>query len=130
MTDLIKGKISTLTLGGEMIESFSFGDMVIDGRRITSDLIIYPNGRIQDGWWRSRGHTLIRKDIQALVDSGPEIVIVGMGVNGLMKPESGLGKYIKKQGIEFMAAPNEKAVAVYNQQIGKTKVGACFHLTC
>ena len=113
-----------------MIESFSFGDMVIDGRRISSDLIIYPNGRIQDGWWRSRGHTLIRKDIQALVDSKPEIIIVGMGVNGLMKPEPGLDKWIQKQGIAYMAGPNDKAVAWYNQQIGKAKVGACFHLTC
>ena len=113
-----------------MIESFSFGVMVIDGRRITSDLIIYPNGRIQDGWWRSRGHTLIRKDIQVLVDSKPEVIIVGMGVNGQMKPEPGLDKWIPKMGIEFMAGPNEKAVAWYNQKIGKTEVGACFHLTC
>lgn len=113
-----------------MIESFSFGDMIIDGRRITSDLIIYPNGRIQDGWWRSRGHALIRNDIQALVDSEPEMIIVGMGVNGLMKPEPGLDKWIRKQGIDYMAGPNEKAVAWYNQQIGKSRVGACFHLTC
>ena len=115
---------------GKMIESFSFGVMIIDGRRITSDLIIYPNGRIQDGWWRSRGHSLIRRDIQALVDSGPEVIIVGMGVNGLMQPKPGLEKWIQKQGIEFIAAPNDKAVAVYNQQIGKAKIGACFHLSC
>ena len=113
-----------------MIESFSFGEMVIDGRRITSDLIIYPNGRIQDGWWRSRGHALIQKDIQALVDSKPDIIIVGMGINGLMKPGPGLDKWIRSQGIEFLAASNDKAVAWYNQQIGKSKVGACFHLTC
>jgi hypothetical protein len=113
-----------------MIESFSFGDMVIDGRRITSDLIIYPNGVIQDGWWRSRGHTLIRKDIQALVDSKPEMIIVGMGINGLMKPERGLDKWIQNQGIHYMAGPNDKAVAWYNQKSGQAIVGACFHLTC
>jgi len=113
-----------------MIESYSFGDMVIDGRRITSDLIIYPNGRIQDGWWRSRGHTLIRKDIQQLVDSGPEMIIVGMGVNGLMKPEPGLDKWIQKLGIQYMAGPNGKAVAWYNRRYSSGKIGACFHLTC
>jgi len=117
-------------MGDKMIESFSFGVMVIGGRRITSDLTIYPNGRIQDGWWRSRGHKLIRRDIQALVDSNPEVIIVGMGVNGLMKPERGLDKWVQSLGIEFMAGPNDKAVAWYNQQIGKNRVGACFHLTC
>jgi len=113
-----------------MIESFSFGDMVIDGRRYTSDLFIFPDGRVRDNWWRDRGHALCRGDLQVLVDSGPDTIIAGTGVNGLMKPEPGLDKAIRKLGIDFMAGPNGKAVSWYNQRIGKTKVGACFHLTC
>jgi len=35
-----------------MIESYSFGQMVIDGQEYTSDLIIFPD-RINSSWWRN-----------------------------------------------------------------------------
>jgi hypothetical protein len=113
-----------------MIDSFSFGSMVINGRQYTSDLFIFPNGRVQDNWWRRRGHALSRKDVQVLVETEPEVIIAGTGVNGLMRPEASMGDYLEKKGINFMAGPNEQAVAWYNQQAGITNVGACFHLTC
>jgi hypothetical protein len=37
-----------------MIESFSFGRAVIDGRVYHSDLILFPDGRIQSSWWRKK----------------------------------------------------------------------------
>ena len=49
-----------------MIESTAFGVMTIDGRTYTSDLIIFPDGRVQDGWWRKRGHVLGVDDILVL----------------------------------------------------------------
>ena len=113
-----------------MIDSFSFGTMVINGRQYTSDLFIFPDGRVQDNWWRSRGHALHRKDVQVLVDAGPDVIIAGTGINGLMKPEPSMGGNLEKKGINFMAGPNEQAVAWYNRQVGRTKVGACFHLSC
>lgn len=35
-----------------MLEECSFGSMVIDSRKFTSGLIIYPDGRVVDSWWR------------------------------------------------------------------------------
>jgi hypothetical protein len=52
-----------------MIQSTSFGTMTIDGRTYTSDLFIFPDGTVKDGWWRRRGHVLGVDDIIALVDS-------------------------------------------------------------
>ncbi len=60
-----------------MIDSFSFGTMVIDGKPYTSDLIIFPDGRVQDAWWRARGHVLSANDIADLVDKKPKIIIAG-----------------------------------------------------
>jgi len=34
-----------------MIESYAFGSIVVDGRKFTSDLIIYPDGHIDTFWW-------------------------------------------------------------------------------
>lgn len=113
-----------------MIESFSFGDMVIKGRRYTSDLFIFPDGRIQDRWWRKHGHLLAREDVEVLVAAKPGMIIAGTGVNGLMKPEPSLAGYLHEKGIEFLAGPNDKAVEWYNERYGNENVGACFHLSC
>ena len=55
-----------------MIDTYAFGGMVIDGRRYGSDLIVYPDGRVQDGWRRGEGHVLKLADIGDLVAAGPE----------------------------------------------------------
>lgn len=113
-----------------MIEAFAFGTMTIDGRQYTSDLIIYPDGTVQDGWWRSRGHSLCRDDITGLLAKKPQIVIAGTGVNGRMKPDAHLNAYLAEQGIEFLVGNNDVAVKWYNELKASGNVGACFHLSC
>ena len=113
-----------------MITSCSFGVIVIEGKQYTSDLIIYPDGHIEDSWYRRKGHGLSLDDISKLVESKPEVIIAGTGVSGLMKPEPGLDKLLLKKGIRFIAQPNQKAMKIYNELSSTKRVGACFHLTC
>ena len=113
-----------------MITSCSFGVIVIEGKQYTSDLIIYPDGHIEDSWYRRKGHTLSSDDISKLIESKPEVIIAGTGVSGLMKPEPGLDKLLFKKGIRFIAQPNQKAMKIYNELSSTKRVGACFHLTC
>ena len=119
-----------LSAGDDVIDLFAFGSMVIDGKRYTSDLIIYPGGRVRDGWRRSRGHVLTRADVQTMVEAGPEMIIAGTGIHGRMQPEPGLEKTLEKRGIQFMAGPNDQAVVWYNDRSATLNVGACFHLSC
>ncbi len=112
------------------IETSAFGLIVIDGKTYRSDLILYPDGRVDDAWWRKRGHRLSFDDIDVIVQSRSEVIIVGTGVNGLLKPEPGLAEMLTEKGIEFIPLPNRKAVARFNELSSKKKVGACFHLTC
>jgi hypothetical protein len=113
-----------------MINAFAFGSMVIDGRSYHSDLIVFPDGRVQDSWRRLQGHVLSQQDISALIASGSEIIIAGTGVNGRMRPEDALERYLSKKNIRFMAGPNAQAVDWFNDSYQERKVGACFHLTC
>ena len=113
-----------------MIDSFSFGTMEIDGRQYTSDLIIYPDGHVQDGWWRARGHVLSINDIAGLLEKKPNIIIVGTGVNGRMKPAAHLNEYLAERDIEFLAGANDVAVKWFNEREASGTVGACFHLSC
>jgi len=114
-----------------MIESSAFGRMAIDGRTYTSDLFIFADGRVQDGWWRRRGHALGVDDILALVDDSPDLIVAGTGTSGRMRPEADLSPFLWEKGIAFIAELTPRAVDIYNQKrtAGLT-VGACFHLTC
>ncbi|MCK5339972.1 MAG: hypothetical protein KAJ60_02805 [Desulfobulbaceae bacterium] len=113
-----------------MIESYSFGRIVINGREFSSDVIIYPDGRVEGSWWRKSGHILSTHDILDLIESTPEVIIAGTGASGLMKPDGELKKYLLEEGILFIALPCREAIERYNELAGKKKVGACFHLTC
>jgi len=113
-----------------MINSSSFGQMVIEGTMYTSDLIIYPDGRVLDSWWRKSAHRLCADDIDGLIISAPRVIVAGTGVNGLMKPEKELEEFLDQKGIRFIAEPTPKAADIYNGFLSKKQVGACFHLTC
>jgi hypothetical protein len=112
------------------IERCSFGSLVINGRTYTSDLIIYPDGRIDEPWYRSSGHRLSMQDISELVESAPEVIIAGTGVSGGVQPERDLEDVLSERGIQFIHAPNDQAREHYNSLAREKRVGACFHLTC
>lgn len=113
-----------------MIESCEFGIIVIDGKKYTSDLIIYPDSHTEDGWRRKSGHALSCDDIGKLIESGPEVIVAGTGVSGLMKPEKELEQLLSQKGIEFISEPNQEAIKIYNDLLSEKRIGACFHLTC
>lgn len=113
-----------------MITSCSFGNITINQTTYHSDLIIYPDGKIKDGWRRMAGHRLSADDIFSLIESGPEIIIAGTGISGMMKPDKSLTVWLGEKNITFFAKPNQQAVKLYNRFFMEKRTGACFHLTC
>lgn len=113
-----------------MIDTCSFGVIVIDGKKHTSDLLIYPDGRIMEPWRRKRGHRLSSDDIRDLIESEPEFIIAGTGVSGQVRPDKALEKLLHQRGITFIALPNHDAMRQYNELCKRKRAGACFHLTC
>lgn len=112
------------------IDSCLFGSIVIDGEKYTSDLVIYPDGDIDDSWWRKSGHSLLSDDIGNLIKSKPDVIVAGTGFSGLMKPEKELEGLLREKGVKFISESNQKAMKIYNELSLKERVGACFHLTC
>ena len=112
-------------------EAYSFGRIVLNGQEYRSDLVVYPDGRIDAAWWRKKGHELSAADITSLIESKPEVIVVGTGAGGLLRVDPALQNALNKQGIRCEALPTAEAVKRYNtlRQQG-VKVGACFHLTC
>ena len=65
------------------------------------------------------------------MEAAPELLIVGMGDSGLMKPDTGLHETLSALGIEMKVAPTALAVEDFNQAREKgIRVAGCFHLTC
>ena len=113
-----------------MIETYAFGSIIINGKEYNSDIIIFPDGTVKASWWRKEGHRLSIEDISDLIQSAPELIIVGTGAYGFMKPERELEGRLKDKGIELKTAPTDQAITLYKALYQKRKLGACFHLTC
>jgi hypothetical protein len=112
-----------------MIESYSFGRIVVDGQTYTSDLIIYPD-RVEASWWRKEGHRLHLADLKGVMEASPEVVIVGTGYFGDMKVPPETKEGLESQGVEVMVEKTGQAWQTYNRLAGSRKVVAAFHLTC
>ncbi len=113
------------------INGYSFGRMIVGEREFTSDLIIHPDGRIQDNWWRSQGHNILPDDITTVLDVSPEKLVIGTGANGMMKVSESLVELCKSRGIKVEICPTAKAVTGFNEAVvAGTVVAGCFHLTC
>lgn len=113
-----------------MIEKSAFGSIQIDGKTYTTDLLIYPDGRVSDNWWRRHGHRLTFADIEKLIAAKPDVIVVGTGVYGRMLPEPGLEETLRKQGIELVLCATGEATGHFNRLRSSCKTGAGFHLTC
>ncbi len=113
-----------------MIDSYVFGRMVVGGIPYTSDLIIFPDGRVVSPWWRLSGHRLQAADIMELIAAGPDVIVAGTGAAGLMRPVGELQELLAGRGINFICEPSGRAYRTYNLLDAAKQVGACFHLTC
>ena len=112
-----------------MIDSYSFGQMVVGGQTFTSDLIIFSD-RIQSSWWRESGHRLVVEDLEDVFSEDLEVLVIGTGLSGLMKVEDEVKHLAQAKGIELIVDKTEKAVQRFNEVcVSKQTIGA-FHLTC
>ena len=113
-----------------MIESYKFGQIIINGKKYSSDLIIFKD-YIYDSWWRKEGHNLCIDDIKEIIDKKPDILIIGTGYFGLMKVPKELIENIKPSGIkQVIVKKTGEACTEYNKLYKKNKIIAAFHLTC
>ena len=112
-----------------MIESYSFGQILINGKKHNSDLIIFKD-HIFDNWWRREGHKLCIDDIEEIINKKPDILIIGTGYYGLMKVPLELIKYLEANNIEVIIKKTKDACDEYNALHQKKNIIAAFHLTC
>ncbi len=111
------------------IDSYRFGKIVINGTAYTKDVLILPD-KVISPWWRVEGHNLTVEDLTDVINSSPEVLVIGTGAMGAMRvPEETL-EHLRGKGIEVLIKRTGAAVSEFNGLSGKRKVAASFHLTC
>jgi len=113
------------------IDSFSFGKITVAGKTYTSDVVVYPD-RIQEPWTREEEHRPQISEFADIVQSEPDILIIGTGYAGVMSIPDQIRNFLTSKGIEVRVDKTAKAVDLFNSLTGnpKEKVVAALHITC
>ena len=115
-----------------MIDSYSFGKIIINRKEYRKDIKII-NGEVIQNWWRKEGHNLDIDDIKDIIDFKTDILIIGSGAFGLMKVKKTIVKHIEDIGIKIEVFRTSKAVKEFNllfNKNNKKNIAGAFHLTC
>jgi len=112
-----------------IIDSYQFGLVVVNGKKYISDVIIFPE-RVRDDWWRKAAHQLCLDDIAEVLTESPQVLVVGTGASGLMRVLPEVRQVVDAQGTELIVEPTGKACNTYNQLCHSQKVVAALHLSC
>ena len=113
-----------------MITDFSFGKIVVNSKTYTDDIKII-RGRVISDWWRKSGHRVDVEDITDILETRPEIVVIGKGSPGLMQTAAALRERLAVHNIGLIEEKTSSAIEIFNKlyQEGE-KVAAGFHVGC
>ena len=112
-----------------MIEEHKFGSFVVNGRTYLGDIKII--GDKVRYWSTRKKHVLRYDDIWDLLESQPEIVIIGTGNSGYLEIPADLRDLILGKNIRLFIDVNKNAVKAYNEGLQQNRrLVALFHGTC
>jgi len=112
-----------------IIDSYQFGLIVVNGESYTSDVLIFPD-RVKDNWRRRTSHQLHLDELSEALSEMPEVLIVGTGAADLVKVLPEVKQSLEALGIKLIVEPTDEACNIYNQLCQSQQVVAALHLTC
>lgn len=111
------------------IEEYKFGSFRIDGKLYLDDIKII-NNKVK--YWQTRErHELKIEEIKDLLESRPDIIIIGTGASGGLQVSEDIKAVLTTKRITYFIEPTEKACKTFNELSAKGKrIAAIFHATC
>ncbi len=110
------------------LDGYSFGRVIVDGSEQTRDLIVLPD-RVVTDWWRREGHSLAMDDLDEVLESLPERLIVGVGAHGRLHPDPEVIAELERRGVAVECLRTDDAVRRY-RELDERHTAAALHLTC
>jgi len=111
------------------IDTYQFGQIIIDGQKYTNDLIIFPD-KISSNWWRVQGHSLSVEDLQEVLTSPPQVLIIGTGAYGQMKVPQKTISMIQEKIPKMYILDSVAACKQFNEIREVVNAVLAIHLTC
>ena len=109
------------------IDEVKFGEITIDGKVYYSDMAVWWDGKPA---MAAKSHEFDLLRVETLIKKKPEVIVVGTGLQGLMKVLPEAIQFCEDEGLKLYWDPTPKAVDFFNGLIlqGK-KVAGFFHVT-
>ena len=111
------------------VESYQFGQVIINGKTYDSDVIIFPD-RVQDDWHRQKSHELSLEEINVILAQDPAVIVIGTGAYGQVQVLPEVSQEAAARNIQLVVQPTAEACEIYNQLATAQRVVAALHLTC
>jgi hypothetical protein len=116
------------------VDSFSFGLIVVNGKKYTRDLFLYADGSVvkrKGGFWKFGSHTIRREEIEKLLKTKPDTLIIGTGTDSKAKLTPDAESFMRESKIESVVLSSPQAIDRFNQEVGQGKhPAALIHITC
>lgn len=113
-----------------MITEFSFGRIVVEGQTCNTDIKIVQ-GKLVPNWWRKSGHSVEIDDVQDILKSNSEILVIGKGQPGYMRISDSLHRHFAQNNIQMIEEPTPEAIRIFNRLYAQGKrVSGGFHVGC
>ncbi|TFF97741.1 MAG: hypothetical protein EU547_03515 [Promethearchaeota archaeon] len=114
-------------MSSQFIKDYKFGKIKINGQTYSNDVILLRK-EVHPNWWRERGHSLSKDDLDIVLEYDPDILIIGTGNSGRMSVPQSLTRELN---MEVKSYRTNQAVQKYNELLKKDKkIAGAFHLTC
>lgn len=111
-----------------MIEEFKIGSFKIKGKRYIGDIKII-DGKVR--YWEHRYKQILREDdVSILLESNPEVIVIGTGCGGLLEVPDNVKNLIRSKRIAIVIEKTPEACKKFNNLISENKkVAAILHST-
>ena len=116
------------------IDKFSFGSIIINGKKYFRDALIFADGTVKQrkgGFLIFGSHNIKKEEIEELTQGEPEAIIVGTGTSGKASLAPEVENWAKERNLKLVVEPSYEATAKLNESTEqKKKVAALIHITC
>jgi len=116
------------------VDSFSFGSIVIDGKKYRKDMIFLPDGTVKQrrgGFLMFGSHDIKKEEIEELYGAGAEVAVVGIGTSSRARLAQRAANYVQGAKLGLLLLPSPEAVEKLNELVDQgKKVAALIHITC
>ena len=107
------------------IQEYKLGAFIIDGKQFLGSIKIIED---KVRYWEKDAQTLELKDIDELLKSQPEFLVIGTGAGGLLKVPENIKQSVTSKGISLIIGKTQEVIKQFNElKTGNKKVAGIFN---